>query len=200
MVCEYLTPKFKKKLLEIAEIKDLRAIGYTKKGAYNAKESGMMSDEKCEKLVQVLGSRAMPIIEEAFQEFAQQVNELERMFNVKPENKDTSSSEVYIIRKVLDNLTRFVEIRPKWDWRELGQAFGIVLKGTFDKKDLNIAVRTTLEFIAMIKGSKTGLGVFDFASEVEAKEFEVFADSLIRSTMSELNVERSDNVVKISYT
>jgi hypothetical protein len=200
MVCEYLTPKFKKKLLEIAEIKDLRAIGYTKKGAYNAKESGIMSDERCEKLVQVLGSRAIPTIEEALQEFTYQVNELERMFNIKPENKDISSSETYIIRKVLDNLTRFIEIRPKWDWKELGQAFGVVLKGTFDKKDLNIAVRTTLEFVAMIKGSKTGLGTFDFASEGEAKEFETFANSLIRSTMTKLSVERSNNVVKVTYT
>jgi hypothetical protein len=200
LVCEFLTPKFKKKLLEIAEIKDLRVVGYTKKGAYNTKESGMMSDERCEKLVQVLSSRAIPIIKEALQEFTQQVNELERMFNTKQENNDMSSSEAYIIRKVLDNLTRFVEIRPKWGWGELGQAFGIVLKGTFDKKDLNIAVRTTLEFIAMIKGSKTGLGSFDFASEVEAKEFETFANSLIRSTIVKLGVERSNNVVKISYT
>lgn len=79
MVCEFLTPEFKKKLLlEVAEIRDLRVVGYTKKGAYNAKETGMMSDERCEKLVYVLGERAIPILEEALHEFERQIEELKR--------------------------------------------------------------------------------------------------------------------------
>jgi hypothetical protein len=185
-----LTPEFKRKLLEVAEIKDLRAAGYTKKGAYNAKETGMMSDERCEKLVHVLGEKALPIIKEALQEFGQQVAELDK-------NNSVFLGEASVVFKVLDHLTRFVEIRPKWGWREMGKAFGTVLKGTFDKKDLDAAVRTTLELIAMIKGSRSDSSTFNFATEFDAKEFEAFANSLIETTATSLNVERSDNVVKL---
>jgi len=58
MVCEFLPPDFKKKLVEIATINDLMNAGYSKMGAYKAKEKGVMSDEKCEKLVDLLGDRA----------------------------------------------------------------------------------------------------------------------------------------------
>ena len=197
MVCEFLTPEFKKKLLEVAEIKDLRAAGYTKKGAYNAKETGMMSDERCEKLVHVLGEKALPIIKEALQEFGQQVAKLNKKYLMNPQDDGVFLGEASVVFKVLGHLTRFVEIRPKWGWRELGKAFGTVLKGTFDKKDLNIAVKTTLEFIAMIKGSRSDSSTFSFATEFDAKEFEAFAISLIESTATRLNVERSDNVVKL---
>lgn len=197
MVCEFLTPEFKKKLLGIAEIKDLRAAGYTKKGAYNAKETGMMSDEKCERLVHILGEKALPIIKEALQEFGQQVAELDKKYLMNPQDDGAFLGEASVVFKVLDNLTRFVEIRPKWGWREMGKAFGTILKGTFDKKDLDVAVRVTLEFIAMIKGSRSDSSTFDFATEFDAKEFEAFANSLIESTTTRLNVERSGNVVKL---
>jgi hypothetical protein len=192
-----LTPEFKKKLLGIAEIKDLRAAGYTKKGAYNAKETGMMSDEKCERLVHILGEKALPIIKEALQEFGQQVAELDKKYLMNPQDDGAFLGETSVVFKVLDNLTRFVEIRPKWGWREMGKAFGTILKGTFDKKDLDVAVRVTLEFIAMIKGSRSDSGTFNFATEFDAKEFEAFANSLIESTTTRLNVERSGNVVKL---
>jgi len=197
LVCEFLTPEFKKKLLGIAEIKDLRAAGYTKKGAYNAKETGMMSDEKCERLVHILGEKALPIIKEALQEFGQQVAELDKKYLMNPQDDGAFLSEASVVFKVLDNLTRFVEIRPKWGWREMGKAFGTILKGTFDKKDLDVAVRVTLEFIAMIKGSRSDSSTFDFATEFDAKEFEAFANSLIESTTTRLNVERLGNVVKL---
>jgi hypothetical protein len=193
-----LTPEFKKKLLEVAEIKDLRAAGYTKKGAYNAKETGMMSDERCEKLVHVLGNRALPIIKEALHEFMQQVGELDKKYLVDPQDEDIFLGDTSIVFNVLDHLTRFVEIRPKWGWKELGKAFGTVLKGTFDKKDLNVAVRVTLKFIAMTKGNRSGSRAFSFASEFDAKEFEAFAISLIETTASNLSVERSGNIVKLS--
>jgi hypothetical protein len=197
MVCEFLTPAFKKKLLEIAEIKDLRAAGYTKKGAYNAKETGMMSDERCERLVHVLGEKALPIIEEALREFGQQVAKLDKKYLVDPQVDGVFLGEASIVFKVLNNLSRFVEIRPKWGWREMGKAFGTVLKGTFDKKDLDVAVRIALQFIAMIKGSRSDLSTFNFASEFDAKEFEAFANSLIETTTTKLSVERSDNIVKL---
>jgi hypothetical protein len=192
-----LTPEFKKKLLEVAEIKDLRAAGYTKKGAYNAKETGMISDEKCERLVHILGEKALPIIKEALQEFGQQVAELDKKYLMNPQDDGVFLGEASVVFKVLDNLLRFVEIRPKWGWREMGKAFGTVLKGTFDKKDLDVAVRITLEFIAMIKGSRSGSNTFNFASEFDAKEFEAFANSLIETTATKLSMERSDNIVKL---
>jgi len=73
MVCEFLPVKYKRELLEIATIDDLIASGFTKGGAYKAKERGVISDEKCEKLVQVLGNRARPIIVDALKEFASQI-------------------------------------------------------------------------------------------------------------------------------
>jgi len=73
MVCEFLPPEFKKMLTEIATVNDLMNVGYSKSGAYKAKERGIISDEKCEKLVQVLGDRARLIIVDALKIFAIQV-------------------------------------------------------------------------------------------------------------------------------
>jgi hypothetical protein len=73
MVCEFLPPKYKQKLLEIATVDDLMQSGFTKAGAYKAKERGVISDERCEKLIAVLGEKARPILVEALKEFASQV-------------------------------------------------------------------------------------------------------------------------------
>ena len=76
MVCEFLSIEYKRKLLEIATIDDLtdKKVGYTKAGAYKAKEKGVISDEKCEKLVTVLGNKARPVLIQALREFASQIN------------------------------------------------------------------------------------------------------------------------------
>jgi hypothetical protein len=74
MVCEFLSTEYKKKLLEIAEIGELMAIGYTKKSAYNVRELGIISDERCEKLVNILGEKARPVLTQALREFAIQLN------------------------------------------------------------------------------------------------------------------------------
>jgi hypothetical protein len=74
MVCEFLPPKYKKMLLELATIDDLVSAGYKKSGAYKAKEKLVLSDEKCEKLVEILGEKARPVLLQALQEFASQVN------------------------------------------------------------------------------------------------------------------------------
>jgi hypothetical protein len=73
MVCEFLPIEHKKMLIEIATIDELMAAGYTKSGAYKTKERGVISDEKCEALVQILGDRARPIIIDALKLFAIQV-------------------------------------------------------------------------------------------------------------------------------
>jgi membrane-bound ClpP family serine protease len=78
MVCEFLSKEYKKRLMKIAEVKDLMSIGYTRKSAYNSRLVGIISDERCEKLVYVLGERAIPILEEALHEFKSQVEELKR--------------------------------------------------------------------------------------------------------------------------
>jgi len=82
MVCEFLPIEYKKKLLEMADIAELMAIGYTKKSAYNARGSGIISDGRCEKLVRMLGVRAIPIIDEALREFDKQVDELKKKLGV----------------------------------------------------------------------------------------------------------------------
>ena len=82
MVCEFLPTEYKKKLLEVAKIGELMAIGYTKKSAYNVRELGVISDERCEKLIQVLGKRAIPIIDGALREFEKQVDELKKKLGV----------------------------------------------------------------------------------------------------------------------
>jgi hypothetical protein len=73
MVCEFLPVKYKQILIEIATIDDLMQAGFTKAGAYKAKEKGVISDEKCEKLIQVLGEKARAVLLQALREFASQV-------------------------------------------------------------------------------------------------------------------------------
>jgi hypothetical protein len=73
MVCEFLPPSYKRRLLEIATINDLLKVGYTLHGAYKAKEKGVISDEKCEELIKILGDKARDILIEALHEFASQL-------------------------------------------------------------------------------------------------------------------------------
>ncbi len=69
MVCEFLSTEYKRKLLEIATVDELMKSGFeTKAGAYKAKEKGVISDEKCEKLVEVLGEKARPVLIEALKD------------------------------------------------------------------------------------------------------------------------------------
>ena len=75
-ICKFLSPEYKRKLLEIATINDLtnEKVGYTKQGAYKAKEKGVISDKMCECLLQVLREKARPILLQALKEFASQLN------------------------------------------------------------------------------------------------------------------------------
>jgi len=73
MICEFLPVEYKKMLIVIATIDDLMRAGYSKSGAYKAKERGVISDEKCEKLLEVLGDRARLIIIDALKIFAIEV-------------------------------------------------------------------------------------------------------------------------------
>jgi len=75
-ICKFLPVQYKRKLLEIATIDDLTSevVGYTKPGAYKAKEKGVISDKMCECLLQVLGDKARPILLQALQEFASLLN------------------------------------------------------------------------------------------------------------------------------
>ena len=70
MVCEFLPVEYKKMLIAIATIDDLIEAGYSKAGAYKAKERGVISDEKCEKLVEVLGDKAREVFIDALKLFA----------------------------------------------------------------------------------------------------------------------------------
>jgi hypothetical protein len=73
MVCEFLPTEYKQKLLQIASISELMEAGYTKHGAYKAKEKLVISDEKCEKLIDILGEKAKPVLLEALNDFATQL-------------------------------------------------------------------------------------------------------------------------------
>ena len=73
MVCEFLPTDYKKMLIVIATIDDLMEAGYSKAGAYKAKERGVISDEKCEKLVEVLGDRAREVLIDALKLFVIEV-------------------------------------------------------------------------------------------------------------------------------
>jgi hypothetical protein len=77
-ICEFLPVEYKKRLLSIANVDELQAAGYTYRSAYNAKRLEIISDERCDRLVEVLGKRALPILKEALDEFSQLVDELEK--------------------------------------------------------------------------------------------------------------------------
>ena len=70
MVCEFLPIEHKKMLITIATIDDLMKAGYSKAGAYKAKERGVISDEKCEALIQILGDRSRDVLIDALKQFA----------------------------------------------------------------------------------------------------------------------------------
>ena len=80
-ICEFLPREYKRRLLETASVDDLVAIGYARGSAYNAKALGIISDICCDNLVLRLGKRALPIVKEALDTFAQHVSELERQLN-----------------------------------------------------------------------------------------------------------------------
>ncbi len=69
-ICKFLPVEYKHRLLELATIDDLVDAGYTKPGAYKAKEKGVISDKMCECLLQVLGGKARPILLQALKEYA----------------------------------------------------------------------------------------------------------------------------------
>lgn len=76
MVCEFLPQKYKEKLVEIASSEELVSAGYSPNSVYKIKEKKVISDEKCEKLVQVLGDRAKSMLIEALNEFLTQLSKL----------------------------------------------------------------------------------------------------------------------------
>ena len=87
MVCEFLPSNYKRKLVEVASVEDLENAGYSKKGAYTAKEKLVISDDRCERLVEVLGDRALPIVEEALHEFEREVERLRRSYGDRNDTK-----------------------------------------------------------------------------------------------------------------
>jgi len=54
----------------IATVDDLITVGYSKAGVYKAKERGIISDEKCERLLEILGDKARPVVVDALKIFA----------------------------------------------------------------------------------------------------------------------------------
>jgi ribosomal protein L13E len=77
MICEFLPIEYKRRLLKIATTEELMEAGFTQGSAYNARRLGIISDERCDRLVNILGKRALPIIKEALREFEEHVRELE---------------------------------------------------------------------------------------------------------------------------
>ncbi|WP_016729919.1 hypothetical protein [Saccharolobus islandicus] len=75
MICEFLPRKYKELLIEIADADDLINAGYGKRSVYMIKKAKVISDERCEKLINVLGERAVPVLKEAFDEFYNELKE-----------------------------------------------------------------------------------------------------------------------------
>jgi len=77
-ICKFLPRSYKRRLLNMATIDDLQRAGYTYRSAYNAKRLEIISDGRCDRLIEVLGKRAVPVLREALDEFSQLVEEVER--------------------------------------------------------------------------------------------------------------------------
>ena len=75
-ICSFLPKEFKDRLVELASVDDLVAAGYSRRAAYNVKHHKIISDERCDRLVQVLGDRAKPILVEALQAFEKELSAL----------------------------------------------------------------------------------------------------------------------------
>jgi len=69
MICEFLPSEYKRRLLHLATVDELVEAGYTPESAHIAKSLGIISNERCDKLVKILGNKALPIIEEARHQF-----------------------------------------------------------------------------------------------------------------------------------
>ena len=81
MICEFLPIEYKRRLVRVATVDDLIAVGYTPKSAQNAKRLEVISDARCDQLIMVLGKKALPIIEEAFDKFADNLRKVEEWIN-----------------------------------------------------------------------------------------------------------------------
>ena len=78
MVCEFLNQFYRSKLVEIATVEELESVGYARKSARRIKRTKLISVEKCEKLVKVLGDRASPVLVEALRDFIRQYLQLKK--------------------------------------------------------------------------------------------------------------------------
>jgi len=67
--------------VRVATVDDLIAVGYTPKSAQNAKRLEVISDARCDQLIMVLGKKALPIIEEAFDKFADNLSKVKEWIN-----------------------------------------------------------------------------------------------------------------------
>jgi hypothetical protein len=76
MICEFLPIEYKRRLVRTATVDDLIAVGYTPKSAQNAKRLEVISDARCDQLIMVLGKKALPIVEEAFDKFADNLSKV----------------------------------------------------------------------------------------------------------------------------
>jgi hypothetical protein len=81
MICEFLPIEYKRRLVRSATVDDLTAVGYTPKSAQNAKRLEIISDARCDQLILVLGKKALPIIEDALAEFAENVSKVKEWIN-----------------------------------------------------------------------------------------------------------------------
>jgi hypothetical protein len=81
MICEFLPIEYKRRLVRVATVDDLIAVGYTPKSAQNAKRLEVISDARCDQLIMVLGKKALPIIEEAFDKFVDNLSKVKEWIN-----------------------------------------------------------------------------------------------------------------------
>ena len=122
MVCEFLPKEFKDRLVEMASVEDLVAAGYTPKSASNVKSHKIISDERCDRLVEILGERAHPVLREAFQAFAAELSGLGIQLDSQAQQP---AIDTPVLKKLLDRLDALEQrlnelqqsltgLRPKW--------------------------------------------------------------------------------------
>ena len=128
-ICSFLPKEFKEKLIEISKPEDLVACGYTLRSAYNVKHNKIISDERCDKLIEVLGERAFPVLQEAFQAFVEELSGLGIPLSSQAQVPDTAVlkrilDEVKSLEQRLNDLQQSLTgLKPKWTEKDLDRIY-----------------------------------------------------------------------------
>ena len=128
-ICSFLPKEYKDRLIEVSTIEDLVKAGYSKRAAYNTKSNKIISDERCDKLVEALGERAFPVLQEAFQAFVEELSGLGI-----PLSSQTQVPDTAVLKRILDEVKSLEQrlndlqqsltgLKPKWTEKDLDRIY-----------------------------------------------------------------------------